>query len=89
MRSSSSETPSPRSRCYAARHSFAPELPASLGPHATWTGTASASGALPAGFWVRFVFGVFVPKGKMPEGLGGKGVRDVLIWITDHAHRLS
>jgi hypothetical protein len=67
---------------------FSPALPASLGPHATWDGTASAHGALPAGLWVRFVFGVFVPKEKMPESLSREGVPDALIWITDHAHRL-
>ncbi len=68
---------------------FSPQLPASLGPHACWDGTASAQGALPAGLWVRFVFGAFVPKGKMPDSLSRQGVRNALIWITDHAHRLK
>ena len=67
---------------------FSSALPASLGPNTTWTGTASARGALPAGLWVRFVFGAFVPKGKMPESLSREGVRDAVIWITDHARRL-
>ena len=67
---------------------FAPALPGLLGPHATWAGTVSAQGALPSGLWVRFVFGAFVPKGKMPDSLSREGVRDSLIWITDHAHRL-
>ncbi len=68
---------------------FTPALPASLAPHATWNGTASARGALPAGLWVRVVFGTFVPRAKMPESLKRAGVRDFLIWITDHAHQLS
>ena len=68
---------------------FSPELPATLAPHASWAGTASATGALPAGLWVRFVFGAFVPKGEMPRSLSSQGVLDALIWITDHAHRLE
>jgi hypothetical protein len=67
---------------------FAPSLPASFAPHATWTGTASGAGALPGGLWVRFVFGAFKPKGTMPPSLSDEGARDYLIWITDHAHRL-
>ena len=68
---------------------FTPTLPASLAPHATWRGTASARGALPAGLWVRFVFGTFVPTAEMPDSLRREGVRDFLIWITDHAHQLT
>jgi hypothetical protein len=68
---------------------FTPMLPASLAPHATWSGTASARGALPAGLWVRFVFGTFVPRSEMPDSLKREGVRDFLIWITDHAHQLK
>lgn len=68
---------------------FTPTLPASLAPHATWSGTASARGALPAGLWVRFVFGTFVPRKEMPDSLKREGVRDFLIWITDHAHQLK
>jgi hypothetical protein len=67
---------------------FAPALPASLGPDATWNGSASGPGALPGGLWVRFVFGAFMPRGAMPQSLARQGVRDYLIWITDHTHRL-
>ncbi len=67
---------------------FSPPLPGSLAPHATWSGTASGPGALPGGLWVRFVFGAFKPAGAMPRSLSKEGVRDYLIWITDHAHRL-
>jgi hypothetical protein len=68
---------------------FAPSLPTSLPPHASWNGTASGPGALPGGLSVRFVFGAFVPRGAMPTSLRQEGVRDLVIWITDHAHRLS
>lgn len=67
---------------------FAPPLPGSLAPRATWNGTASGPGALPAGLWVRFVFGAFKPAGAMPRSLSKEGVREFVIWITDHAHRL-
>jgi len=67
---------------------FAPPLPASLGPDTTWNGAASGPGALPGGLWVRFVFGAFAPRGAMPQSLSKQGVRDFLIWITDHTHRL-
>jgi hypothetical protein len=68
---------------------FAPPLPSALGPDETWNGTASGPGALPGGLWVRFVFGAFVPRGAMPKSLSRQGVRDLLIWITDHTHRLA
>ncbi len=67
---------------------FDPALPDALAPGATWSGTISASGALPAGLWVRVVFGAFVPSGKMPDALREQGVVDQLTWITDHAYRL-
>jgi hypothetical protein len=67
----------------------APELPAALPPQATWSGTISAPGALPSGYWVRVVFGAFVPKDVMPESLRAEGASDELIWITDHAYRLT
>jgi hypothetical protein len=68
---------------------FAPALPSTLSPEESWTGTISAQGALPAGLWVRLVFGEFVPAGQMPDGLRRQGVRDELTWITDHTHRLE
>ena len=43
----------------------------------------SASGALVADSWVRIVFGTLLAVGKPPEELG-----DVVVWITDHTHRL-
>jgi hypothetical protein len=67
---------------------FAPPLPAALAPRVTWNGTASGPGALPGGLWVRFVFGAFRPTGAMPRSLSNEGVRNYLIWITDHAHQL-
>jgi len=67
---------------------FDPALPDALTPGATWSGTISASGALPAGLWVRVVFGAFVPSEKMPDTLRRQGVLDQLTWITDHAYRL-
>jgi hypothetical protein len=67
---------------------FAPPLPTSLRPDATWSGTVSAPGALPSGLWVRLVFGAFVPTQAMPDSLRRQGVRKDLVWITDHAYRL-
>jgi hypothetical protein len=67
---------------------FAPPLPAALAPHATWSGTVSGPGALPGGLWIRFVFGAFKPIGAMPRKLSEEGVRDYLVWITDHTHQL-
>jgi hypothetical protein len=63
---------------------FRPALPLVLEPGATWSGTIGASGALPAGLWVRIVFGVLVPVGDPPQGFPSR-----LLWITDHAHRLE
>jgi hypothetical protein len=63
---------------------YEPPLPLVLEPGATWAGTISARGSLPAGLWARVVFGALVPVGEAPEGLP-----DVLVWITDHAHQLE
>jgi len=68
---------------------FAPALPGTLRPHATWSGTVFATGALPSGGWVRVVFGAFDPTKEMPESLVASWAAKDLIWITDHAHRLS
>ena len=46
-------------------------------------------GALPAGLWVRLVFGAFVPKGAMPESLSRQGVRDGVDLDHRSRHRLS
>jgi len=62
---------------------YAPALPNALDPKETWTGTISASGALVAGGWVRFVYGTFDAIGRTPDNL-----TDHLVWITDHAYRL-
>jgi hypothetical protein len=67
---------------------FAPPLPTTLRPDATWSGTVSAPGALPSGLWVRLVFGAFVPKPAMPDSLRRQGAGNDLVWITDHAYRL-
>jgi hypothetical protein len=62
---------------------FDPDLPPTLDPHATWSGTISARGALVADSWVRVVFGAFSPIGRAPDSFP-----DHMIWITDHAYRL-
>jgi hypothetical protein len=69
-------------------HDVTPALPATLPPDTTWSGTISAPGALPSGLWVRFSFGAYVPRDGMPPALEAEGVRDELVWITDHAYRL-
>jgi hypothetical protein len=71
-----------------AAQAFNPRLPATLAPRATWTGVISARGALPVGYWVRLVFGAFIPEDVMPKSLYDLGVRDELTWITDHTYRL-
>jgi hypothetical protein len=63
---------------------FHPELPLVLSPGQTWRGVISAPGALAAGRWVRVVFGMLAPIGTGPPGL-----REQLIWITDHAYQLD
>lgn len=60
-----------------------PPLPATLRPRATWSGTISAPGSLPAGRWVRLGFGWFIADGEPPEGLESR-----VYWITDRAYRL-
>lgn len=62
---------------------YEPDLPSTLEPHATWTGTISAPGALVAGSWVRFVFGTLVVEGRAPDNFPPQ-----LTWITDRAYRL-
>jgi predicted small lipoprotein YifL len=66
-----------------AATSFAPELPGILEPGQSWRGTIGARGSLPAGAWVRVVFGAFLAMGTPPAGL-----EERVVWITDHAHRL-
>lgn len=60
-----------------------PPPPAVLRPGATWRATLSAPGSLPAGAYARVVFGPLGAEGDPPEG-----VEPVVVWITDHAHRL-
>jgi len=60
-----------------------PEPPAQLAAGERWEGTVSAHGSLPAGAWVRVVFGTFRALGTPPEGM-----QPVVSWITDEAHRL-
>ncbi len=67
-----------------AATSIEPALPDVLGAHATWRGTLSAPGALAAGLYARVSFGPFVSVGTPPPGVDG-----AVIWITDHAYRLS
>jgi hypothetical protein len=66
-----------------AATTYEPELPKILDPGKSWEGEISANGALVAGSWVRIVFGTLIAVGKPPEGS-----EEVLVWITDHAHRL-
>jgi hypothetical protein len=63
---------------------FEPEPPAVLQRGVEWRGTISAPGRLPAGAYVRVVFGPFVAASEPPEGL-----QSPVVWITDHAHRLA
>ena len=60
-----------------------PPLPPVLDPGDTWRGTMAASGSLPAGKWLRVVFGPLTVVGDVP-----KDVPEDVIWITDHAYLL-
>jgi hypothetical protein len=71
--------PAPR-----AARSFTPALPPLLQPGASWSGRIGAPGSLPAGRYVRVVFGALDAAGEPPEG-----VPATVVWITDHAHRLE
>jgi hypothetical protein len=64
--------------------SFEPEPPRVLQRRAEWRGTIAAPGKLAAGAYVRVVFGPFVATVEPPEELGTH-----VVWITDHAHRLT
>jgi hypothetical protein len=79
QRSENGELPTIRSA-----QAVTPGLPPVIAPGERWTGTISAAGALPAGQWVRIVFGPLTVKGTVP-----KGVEPEVTWITDHAYRLS
>jgi hypothetical protein len=63
---------------------YAPELPRTLEPNASWDGAISAAGPLVAGSWARVVFGTLIAVGKPPKGFG-----DRFVWITDEAHQLK
>jgi hypothetical protein len=64
--------------------SFSPEPPLVLQRRAEWRGTIAAPGKLPAGAYVRVVFGPFAATAEPPEDLATP-----VVWITDHAHRLA
>ena len=64
--------------------SFSPEPPLVLQRRAEWRGTIAAPGKLPAGAYVRVVFGAFAATTEPPEDLATP-----IVWITDHAHRLT
>jgi len=63
---------------------FSPEPPLVLQRRAEWRSTIAAPGKLPAGAYVRVVFGPFAATLEPPEGL-----ETPVVWITDHAHRLT
>lgn len=60
-----------------------PEPPAVLAPKQTWRATLSARGSLADGSYVRVSFGPFSARGDPPGEM-----EPVVVWITDHAHRL-
>ncbi len=66
-----------------AAQAVVPAPPTQLEPGASWAGSISASGALPAGRWVRVTFGPLVTEGKAPDSLPTP-----LLWISDNAHLL-
>jgi hypothetical protein len=60
-----------------------PPPPAVLAPGATWRARLSASGSLPAGSYMRVVFGPLVAQGEPPEEM-----EQTATWITDRSYRL-
>lgn len=66
-----------------AAETFRPTLSTQLPVGASWSGRMSSRGALPAGSFVRIVFGPFKATSDPPEGME----KDV-VWITDHAVKL-
>jgi hypothetical protein len=60
-----------------------PLPPTVLAPGATWRARLSASGSLPAGSYVRVVFGPLVAQGEPPEEM-----EPMVTWITDRSYRL-
>jgi hypothetical protein len=66
-----------------AARQFAPPLPATLAPGASWHGTISAPGSLAAGLFVRLVYGQLVAVGDPPKTMPTQ-----FSWITDHAYEL-
>jgi hypothetical protein len=60
-----------------------PPPPTVLAPGSTWRARLSASGSLPAGSYVRVVFGPLVAQGEPPEG-----IEPTVTWITDRSYRL-
>ncbi len=62
---------------------FAPPLVTFLPAGESWKGRISARGALPAGTFVRIVFGPFIAVADPPKGMDER-----VIWITDEALEL-
>ena len=62
---------------------FVPEPPDLLAPNETWRTTISAPGALADGSYARVSFGPLRAQGEPPPGM-----ESVVVWITDHSHRL-
>jgi hypothetical protein len=60
-----------------------PELPSFLDPNTTWSARLDGAGPLPAGRFVRLVFGPLIAVGDAPEGMPA-----TLVWITDSAVEL-
>jgi hypothetical protein len=60
-----------------------PRPPAVLAPGASWRARIAASGSLPAGTYVRVVFGPLVAQGDPPPE-----IEPTVVWITDRAYRL-
>ena len=60
-----------------------PPPPARLPPGTRWAATLSGRGALPAGSFVRVVFGTLVAVGEPPGEL-----LPTVVWITDRSTRL-
>jgi hypothetical protein len=60
-----------------------PEPPDVLAPGQSWRATLSAPGSLADGSYLRVSFGPLRAEGEAPEGM-----EPIVVWITDHAHRL-
>ncbi len=80
---------------------LSPAPPPTLKPGDVWAGVLEAPGALPAGRWVRVVFGRLTVSLERPDDVPEfmweemkreelpKGMPDHVVWITDHAYHLA